>query len=61
MLRIDVKVLELLSSLELGLEQSLVEVKSYCFETLNLTPADINVSLGDVNKICFDDYAHTVH
>jgi len=26
-----------------------------------LTPMYTNVSLGDVNKICFDDYAHTVH
>ena len=27
----------------------------------NLTPMYTNVSLGDVNKNCFDDYAHTVH
>ena len=27
----------------------------------SLTPRGKTVPTGDVNKICFDDYAHTVH
>ena len=36
------------------------EIALYNFE-LFLTPMGKTVSWGDVNKICFDYYAHTVH
>ena len=43
------------------IQQSGAVHSQYDLRQMILTPMYKNVSLGDVNKICFDDYAHTVH